>query len=54
MVKIPKPRKEGETGGGGPLGQAPNRSTSQDRGGRPHAGGAGKEEKPAKKKKKDK
>jgi hypothetical protein len=51
MPKIPNQRKnEDDKGGGGRLGQAENRSKSQDRGGRPHAGGAG-DGKKAKKKK---
>jgi hypothetical protein len=44
--KIPGPRKPGQTGGGGRHGQAGNRSRSQDRGGRPHAGGGGSGRKP--------
>jgi hypothetical protein len=48
MVKIPKPRKEGQTGGGGRINQTENRNKSQDRGGRPHAGGAGTDKKPKK------
>jgi len=39
MAKVPKPRSPGQTGGGGRIGQAGNRSASQARGGRPHAGG---------------
>lgn len=41
MANVPKPRRAGQTGGGGRLGQAGNRSLSQSRGGRPHAGGGG-------------
>lgn len=41
MGNVPKPRGAGQTGGGGRMGQAPNRSASQSRGGRPHAGGGG-------------
>ena len=50
MTKIPEQRKPDQKGGGGRLGQAENRSKSEDRGGRPHAGGAG-DGKKAKKKK---
>lgn len=46
MAKVPQPRKPGQTGGGGRHGQAGNRSRSQDRGGRPHAGGGGSGKKP--------
>ena len=41
MAGIPKPRREGQTGGGGRHGQAGNRHRSSNRGGRPHAGGGG-------------
>lgn len=41
MSSIPKPRKAGQTGGGGSIGQTSNRVKSSNRGGRPHAGGGG-------------
>lgn len=51
MPKIPGQRKEGETGGGGRIGQTENRVKSKDRGGDPYKGGAGKDKKPKKDKK---
>jgi hypothetical protein len=46
--KIPKQRKAGETGGGGPINQSENRVKSTDRGGNPYKGKAGKKKKPEK------
>ena len=46
MAKVPQPRKPGQTGGGGRINQTGNRSASQARGGRPHAGGGGSGKKP--------
>lgn len=46
MAKVPKQRTGGQTGGGGRIGQTSNRSASQSRGGRPHAGGGGTGRKP--------
>ncbi len=48
MPKIPNPRKPEQKGGEAHLRQPTNRSKSQDRGGRPHAGGAGDGKKPKK------
>lgn len=41
MGNIPRQRKSGQVGGGGRIGQTGNRNASSNRGGRPHAGGAG-------------
>lgn len=38
---VPKPRKPGQTGGGGYRNQGPSMGRSVSRGGRPHAGGGG-------------
>lgn len=46
LPKVPNPRKDGQTGGGGRVNQTENRDNSSNRGGRPHAGGAGSNEKP--------
>jgi hypothetical protein len=46
MAKVPQPRKPGQTGGGGRIGQTSNRNKSSNRGGRPHAGGGGTGKKP--------
>jgi hypothetical protein len=40
-MSIPKPRRAGQVGGGGRIGQTSNRGLSSSRGGRPHAGGGG-------------
>jgi len=46
MAKVPQPRRAGQVGGGGRIGHTSNRSASQARGGRPHAGGGGTGKKP--------
>lgn len=46
--KIPKQRKAGEKGGGGPVNQTENRLRSTDRGGKPYRGKAGEDKKPKK------
>lgn len=46
VAKVPQPRKAGQTGGGGRIGQTGNRNASSNRGGRPHAGGGGSGKKP--------
>lgn len=48
-MAIPKPRKEGQTGGGGRHGHGDSRAKSWARGGRPSAGGGGTGRKPPKK-----
>lgn len=47
MGKVPKPRKPGQTGGGGRIGHTSNRGGSQARGGNPYRGGGGQGKKPA-------
>jgi hypothetical protein len=39
MAKVPQPRKPGQTGGGGRIGQTSNRNKSSNRGGRPPGSG---------------
>lgn len=41
MAKVPQPRRPGQTGGGGRIGQTSNRGGSTNRGGNPYRGGAG-------------
>lgn len=41
MGNVPRQRRAGQTGGGGRINQTSNRAASQNRGGRPHAGGGG-------------
>jgi hypothetical protein len=48
MPKIPNQRQEGQVGGGGRINQTENRVKSEDRGGKPHRGGAGDDKKPKK------
>ena len=49
MSKIPSQRKdEDDKGGGGRINQTDNRVKSEDRGGNPYKGGAGKNKKPKK------
>lgn len=43
---VPKPRREGQIGGGGRIGQTSNRGASQSRGGNPYRGGGGSGSKP--------
>lgn len=47
--KIPAQRKEGQTGGGGRVNHTESRVKSQDRGGDPYKGDAGKDKKAKKK-----